>query len=939
MNRAYASVYRTHQLPAQMNSTIGRTQEIASAISLLDQTATRLLTLTGPGGVGKTRLALEIAKGLLDNFRDGIFFVPLAPLSDPTLVLAAIAQTLSITDIAQQSVSERLQDFLSDKELLLVLDNFEHVLASSEQLADLLASAPQLKLLVTSREALHLYGEHEYEVQPLDLPDMTQSLPNLASPLPAAVALFVERAQSVKPAFTLTPENYPWVAEICIQLDGLPLAIELAAARCKVLPIQAILKRLQSRLSLLTSGARNLSVRQQTLRNTLDWSYHLLTDGEKRFFCRLGVLASSWTIEAASAIALSAEEEGDAFDLLASLVDKSLVRLVDDGADEPRFLLLETIREYALDNLEKRGDLDETRRRHALFYIGLAELAEPYLIGSDQHLWLLRLDRESANFTLVMHWVVAHCEAQLSLRLASALIGFLQLRSSLGEARNWLTQVLTLAKAERSLALRARVSYGAGMLAFMQNDLTQASTYVEESHAIAEEIANKRIQALSLGLIALIHLGHGNYDKAYIQAIEGLHVLDHTDDVWGRGILHSMSGLCASRRCDYLQAQVHYKISLTLLRRAGDVHKEADVLVNVGSMMITRGKLITAHFLYQKALVLYQSIDDRWGQIVCLNGIGDLLRLQGMFAEARESYQACLTLATFLGARRECLIALWGSGQIELYQGNFHQGAQYLKECLRGSRELDYKLGVVCSLQVLADIEIVHGHLEDAQSYYEQSLALIRSQSDKVLMINNLCGLSRVALACHTYQRAKRFVRQAMQLASDAGNMLGLAMALGVFARLCAGMGFYERAVQFLGSADALRESLNAARAITYYGEYEREVGMLKETLGEEAFHENWMVGQAMTLKQTFGMIAQIHIAEEQGSKPEKPVQTYPAGLTMREVDVLRLVAQGLTDVSIAGRLVLSPRTVNTHLRSIYAKLGVSSRSAATRLAVEYKLV
>jgi predicted ATPase len=422
MDNPNISRHYSSQLPAQMNATIGRTQEIATAISLLCQENTRLLTLTGPGGVGKTRLALEIAKELLLDFKDGVFFVPLAPLRDPNLVLVAIAQALSITDISQPSLFERLQAFLRDKELLLLLDNFEHVLAACPQLADLLAVAPLLKVLVTSREVLHLYGEHEYEVLPLALPDLAQPLPDLAAPLPAAVALFVERTRSVRPSFALTPDNLRSIAEICVRLDGLPLAIELAAARCKLLPPQALLDRLQSRLSLLTGGARNLPARQQTLRNTLAWSYHLLSEPEQRFFCRLGVLTGSWTIEAASAVALCSAEEGDAFDLLTSLVDKSLVRPQNESSDEPRFLLLETIREYALENLALRGELDEMQHRHALFYIEFVEQAAPHFTCSDQRIWLQRVDREAPNIALAMRWVIANHEAQLALRLGSALV-------------------------------------------------------------------------------------------------------------------------------------------------------------------------------------------------------------------------------------------------------------------------------------------------------------------------------------------------------------------------------------------------------------------------------------------------------------------------------------------------------------------------------------
>jgi DNA-binding CsgD family transcriptional regulator len=539
-----------------------------------------------------------------------------------------------------------------------------------------------------------------------------------------------------------------------------------------------------------------------------------------------------------------------------------------------------------------------------------------------------------------MHWTIAHREARIGLRLASALVGYLQLRSSFGEVRCWLEQILELEQTSELDLLRAKVAYGAGTLALKQNHLAQAQQHLKQSRDIALDLDNKRVLALSLGALSLLALEQSDYEQAYLLARDGLGTFEHSDDIWARGIVHSMCGISASRKCDFMYALVHYKLSLGLLRQCGDLHSEADVLVNVANMMRLRGKLITAHSLYQKAYVLYQQIDDRWGQVVCLHGIGDVLRLQGMFVEAQKSFTVCLQLATTLGSDGARATALWGLGQCALYQEDSAQAAHSFKACLHLSKELDYLIGVALSLQGLADLALTHGTIEEAQGYYEQSLQLARKLGDKVLMVSNLCGLGRVALSRNVYQHANTCFRQAMQLAREIGDMLGLATALGCFARLCGQISLLERSAQFLGSADALRQSLQAARAVIYHAEYERDEAMLKDGLGEEAFHENWMVGQTMTMNHTIGMIAQIHVPDARQHEAEKPgVSHYPAGLTTREVDVLRLVAEGLTDISIAKRLVLSPRTVNTHLRSIYAKIGVSSRSAATRYAVELKLV
>ncbi len=933
-----SSINQAHALPVQMHSLIGRTQELEYACQLLQQQHVRLLTLTGPGGVGKTRLALEVAHQLQPAFRHGIHFVSLAPLRDAALVPTTIAQALSLVDTTQQDQLALIQAYTSNKQMLLVLDNFEHVLEAGPLLTTLLANAPQLKVLATSREMLHLYGEHEFEVLPLALPHDQNAPLDPTLSLPAAITLFVERAQAVKPSFTLTQENMHDVADICVQLDGLPLAIELAAARCKMLSPQALLTRLQHRLHILTGGARDLPARQQTLRNTLDWSYHLLTDEEQHFFRHLGIFVGTWSEEAATAVAMSDEAGISAFDLLSSLVDKSLVRPTTDTSGNTRFLLLETVREYALDWLTKHGELVEAQRRHALFYTKLAEQAEQQLLGKGQQHWIQRLDREVANLRQAMQWVVKNNDAALGLRLASALIDFLQLRGTLGEMRDWLEQVLHLDSAEHLSLLRARITYGTAMQALKQGDLQQARTYAEESQSIAQSLNNQRMTALSLGLRSTIMQHQGEGQQAYTLALQGLHLLDESNDHWARGVLHSICGIAASHDCNFTQAHVHYKLSLILLRTAGDLRREAEVLVNVGLITRLRGKLTTARFLYQKALALFQQSDDRWGQLLCLISLGEVLCYRAKFSEAQQYLTDSLELATTLGTRREYLQAHLITGQIAFYQGNLAEAAMSLKLCQRSARELAYPYGIDLSLLGNSHIAYANSMWGNACSYYEQVLHSARTQGEKQMQIHALCGLGRTQAELAAYQQANTAIRQAIQLAWEVSDMVGLAMALGAFAYLCGKLKLLERAAQFLGSADAVCQAFHIGQPILYQAPRDDYRCWLQEQIGENAFHENWMVGQAMTLKQTLGMIAQIHVKEEQPVPQAQPRESYPAGLTVREVDVLRLVAQGLTDVKIAQHLVLSPRTVNTHLRSIYAKLGVSTRSAATRLAVEYKL-
>ncbi|MFQ5794857.1 MAG: AAA family ATPase [Candidatus Bipolaricaulia bacterium] len=389
----------------------------------------RLLTLTGAGGTGKTRLGLQAAADLIDDFEDGVYFVDLAPISDPGLVVSAIAQKMGVreAEVGGRPLLDSLKEHLRDKQILLLLDNFEQVVAAAPQVAELLAACAWLKLLVTSREPCHVRGEHVFPVPPLALPEPDRKRPLAIEYLMQyeAVRLFIDRAQAVKPDFAVTHENAPAVAEICIRLDGLPLAIELAAARITLLPPQVMLARLGSRLKLLTGGARDLPARQQTLRATIDWSYDLLDASEQTLFERLSVFVGGCTLEVAEAVCNGTgdlELDVDVLDGLASLVDKNLLRQEEQVEGAPRFLMLETIREYGLERLEASGEAEATQRTRADYYLALAEQAEPKLWGGpEQGEWLDRLEVEHDNLRAALAWCEQSGECEVGLRLGVAL--------------------------------------------------------------------------------------------------------------------------------------------------------------------------------------------------------------------------------------------------------------------------------------------------------------------------------------------------------------------------------------------------------------------------------------------------------------------------------------------------------------------------------------
>ena len=433
-----------HHLPIQPTPFIGREKEVAAVQHQLLREDVRLVTLTGPGGMGKTRMALHVAAQLHAHFADGVWFVPLAPISDPNLVIPTIAQTLGLREARERSLLEQLQVSLRERQVLLLLDNFEQVVSAATHVADLLTSCPHLKVLVTSREVLHVRAEHEFPVPKLSLPD-PKRLPDLmALSQYEAVALFIQRAQAVRPEFQMTNANAPAMAEICARLDGLPLAIELAAARIKLLPPQALLTRLGQRLQLLTSNARDVPARQQTLRNTIQWSYDLLDAQEQQLFCRLSVFVDGCTLEAVEAVSAALGEATlPVFDRIASLIDKNLLQQTAQEGEEIRFLMLETIREYGWEVLAERQEREATQAAHAAYYLALAEEAELALGGPQQQLWLQRLEREYGNLHAALHWLrlqasragVGDEAAGLALRLETALSYFWIVRGYRNDGR------------------------------------------------------------------------------------------------------------------------------------------------------------------------------------------------------------------------------------------------------------------------------------------------------------------------------------------------------------------------------------------------------------------------------------------------------------------------------------------------------------------------
>ena len=504
--RAGAPGARPANLSLQLTPFIGREREVEEVKQRLLHPDVRLLTLTGPGGVGKTRLGLEVARQVMDQFEEGVCFVALAPISDPVLVPSAIAQAPRIKQGAGQSVAEALEQYLRERQQLLLLDNFERLLEAGPPLARLLSDCPRLKVLVTSRGVLRLQGEHKYEVPTLTLPPAGYR-PSLEVDRYEGIHLFAERARAARSEFRITTKNAPAVIELCRRLDGLPLAIELAAARVSLLPPEAMLARLGNKLALLTGGARDLPDRQRTLRATLDWSYGLLNE-ERLLFARLAVFVGGWTLEGSEAVC-DVGDEVDVLQQISALVDKILVQQRGSIQHEPRFTMLETVREYALERLEESGELERLRRRHASYFLELAEEEERASRGPLQRAWLDRLETEHDNLRASLEWsLTSQGDTELGLQLTGALSHFWYVREHHSESRMWLQSALERGSA--TSAARAKVLVGAGRLAWFQGEFARVNTLVEESLTLYQSLGDDEGAAFALLVLGRTAVSQGN---------------------------------------------------------------------------------------------------------------------------------------------------------------------------------------------------------------------------------------------------------------------------------------------------------------------------------------------------------------------------------------------------------------------------------------------
>ena len=802
-------------LPLALTSFIGRERDLEQVKDLLRQT--RLVTLTGTGGVGKTRLALEVARQVVEDYPDGIWLVELAALADPTLVPHAVAGVLGVTDQPSQPITATLVAALRSRRLLLALDNCEHLVAACAALADgLLRSCPRVRILATSREALNITGERVWRVPSLAVPDGSRLPPLDAFTQIEAVRLFAERAVLAQARFAVTARNAPAVAQVCDRLDGIPLAIELAAARVNALTVDQIAARLDDRFRLLTGGSRTALPRQQTLRATLDWGYDLLPEAERVLLRRLAVFAGGWTLEAGEAIGGGEPiATADVLDRLAGLVVKSFVRMDEQGG-EARYWLLETVRQYAGERLTVAGEAVVMRDRHRDWYVALAEQAEPALEGrvAGYHTWLCRLDTEHDNLRTALAWSL-DSDTLAGLRLAGSMAEFWRVRRRQGEGARWLEDLL--ARAPGRTIVQARALFGAGRLYREAGDLPKARSLLSEALTRCEELGDR----------------------------------------WGM----------------------------------------AHTLLRLGLMAAADGDEERARALHERSMALGRELGDGFGLALALNTRANLAIRQGDYGRAR------------------ALLA---------------EGTTYLRALGRTDR----LWAAVCKRAVVARLEGDYGW---ARVLLDEGQMLVETARVKDPFPPVLVQILRGDLA-----RSEGDERQARALYAAAlvqcqtltGGSL-VAHILSLFGVLAVQHGAPARGVRLLAAVTGGASLPGDGDRPEAPREREAALAAARATLGEAAFAAAWAAGQEMTLEQAVGVALGEGAASPPAPTPARRLPLDgPEALTAREVEIVGLVARGLTNAAIAAQLDIAERTARTHVSNILGKLGLANRAQLAVWAV-----
>lgn len=905
----------SNNLPIQLTSFIGRESEVAELKRLLDES--RLVTLTGGGGSGKTRLALETVADLLDEHPDGVWFVDLASLTDEALVPNAALSAMVLDELGMESALDTLKKRIGDKRLMIVLDNCEHVVGGCAQLADtLLRSCPEVRVLATSREPLGVEGETSWHVPSLSLPRRDDLGPEVLTQC-EAVRLFEERARKSRPNFKITSENAPAIARICRRLEGIPLAIELAAARTRVLSVEQIEEGLSHGLRLLTGGSRTAQPRQQTLEASIDWSFELLSDAERTFLTKLSVFTGGFTLEAAEEVCSGGEVSRlSVLDLLSGLVERSLVQTEDEAPG--RYRLLEPIRQYLIPKLATSRQNAEVRDRHLDFYLSLAS---PYLeilplnvpirqkLGCSVLEWLDGLELENENLRTAMDWGWQAEKKEKVLLMFASLPLFWYGRGHLREGYLWTEKVIPIK--DVTPATRAQTLLSAGMLRFWSYDFTSFDELAEEATRIARDIGDT---ILAAG--AQIMLG-------------------------------------SARRFSHQGATDQITEGIETARGVGDEYWPAWGIYWLGWFEAVGGDLSRARGHFEEALAIAERTDNSFCVCFTKGMLGFVNLLQGCVPQGKKLSEESLALARQL--RNDGMIShelVW-IGFADTFLGDYDRAERLVEEGTRIARQSFFPLIEASGTWIHSLLDYARGNLEAAEALAEEVLGLNSYRSGAVSVLANvamargdlakasgyLAGAGRgFALVSSRLSRMLGEIDQAEDLAHGAlerfwqiGNVVSVVSALEAMASCAALQSRFEEAARLFGAVEAMREEIGLVRFSVDEKEYSADVALLREGLTAEEFEKAWAEGRALSAEEA------VAYASRGRGQRKRPTSGWKS-LTPTELKVVKLVAEGLTNPQIGEKLFVSKRTVQSHLSRVFAKVGVSTRAELAAEAVRRRI-
>ncbi len=918
---SYRRVQWVHDSTTGAGSLLGRDEDVAGLTGLLERA--RLITLCGAPGTGKSRLAFELAAQLAERYPDGVALVELASLGDGALVPSAVASALSLHEVPGQSLTDILLGRLRRRRCLLVLDNCEHLVDACAELVGALGDhCPDLRMLATSREPLHAGCETVWDVRPLPVPEPEAHRPEVLIEY-AAVRLFVERAAAARPGFGFNAYVGPAVAEICRRLDGLPLAIELAASRVESLTPPEIARRLGDRCHLLGSASGSGPAHHETLEAALDWSHELLCAPERSLLRRLSVFSGSFDLDTAAAVCCGGEVQGEQVpELLDRLAVKSLVAA---GAGDGRHRLLQTIRAYAGARLDAAGEAASLREAHARFYLRLAEEAEPELTGADQVNWLDRLEVDHAELRAALEWALGQGRGEWALRLAGALVLFWRVRGHFSEGRELLGGALA-ASDGGSAELEARALWGSGFMTLMSGDVHAAKAILADSLSAYRVLGDPRGAAR-----ALLLLGDARLlleDPMALAALEESATLAReAQDAWCLAHALGVAARVHASREQHGIARALFEESIGVARAAGDIQGLRYGLLGLGELLGSLGDFRGAEPLLEEAVSVLERLGEVYFKATALTSLGQLAFGRGEFDRARETLDAALALARLVGRPDDQMVPLIALARVALTEADTARARAFAQEAAGLARASGRVHARRQAMEISGEVAAYAGELSAARRFYDEALDLARSEGNALGTAQALSSLGQLALVERNVRQAATLHGEALRLLHGLGDARGVADTLQSLAGLAAEAGRCEEAACVLGAAAALYERNGYAESPWQAQRWESDLTLLRQSLRAEDFEAAWALGRHLPLEEAVELASTPSVRARQAT-------TGWGSLTEAEWQVAALVAEHMTNAEIAEQLFLAAGTVKNRLSQIFSKLGMRRRR---ELAQEFR--